>query len=80
MTTSATLDREHAIRAAVHRQLIAAEGAQRLVGAATHEVRTRVEGLVNAEDPLLTVDRREVLVAEVMNTVLGLGVLEPLLG
>jgi len=79
MTTSTTLDREHAIRAAVHRRLIAAEGAEGLVGAAAHEVRARVEGLVNAEDPLLTVDRREVLVAELMNTVLGLGALEPLL-
>ena len=79
MTLSTTLDREHAIRAAVHRQLIAAEGAHGLVGAAAHEVRARVEGLVNAEDPLLTVDRRKVVVAEVMNTVLGLGPLEPLL-
>ena len=79
MTPVGLADRERAIRVAVHRRLVAADGAELLVGAAAPEVRTRVEGLVAAEDPLLAVDRREVLVAELLNIVMGLGPLEPLL-
>ena len=73
------VDREQAVRVAVHRRLVAADGAELLVGASAHDVRARVEGLVVAEDPLLAVDRRALLVADLLNTVMGLGALEPLL-
>jgi pilus assembly protein CpaF len=73
------VDREQAVRHAVHRRLVAADGAELLVGASAHDVRARVEGLVAAEDPLLAVDRREVVVTDLLNTVMGLGALEPLL-
>ncbi|MEP6625489.1 MAG: ATPase, T2SS/T4P/T4SS family, partial [Acidimicrobiia bacterium] len=71
--------REESIRTAVHRRLLGSEGAEQLVGAPIDDVRARVENLVAAEDPLLTQDRREVLVTDLMDTVRGLGALEPLL-
>ena len=79
MTLIQTADRERAVRTAVHRRLVASDGAEALVRASSHEVRDRIANLVAIEDPLLAVDRRELLVAEVLNDVMGLGVLEPLL-
>jgi Flp pilus assembly protein, ATPase CpaF len=79
MTLTQTADRERAVRTAVHRRLVASDGAEALVRASSHEVRDRIANLVAIEDPLLAVDRRELLVAEVLNDVMGLGPLEPLL-
>lgn len=79
MTLTQAADRERAVRTAVHRRLVASDGAEALVRASSHEVRDRIANLVAIEDPLLAVDRRELLVAEVLNDVMGLGVLEPLL-
>lgn len=64
---------------AVHRRLLASDGADQLVGAPVGDLRARVEHLVAAEDPLLRRDRREALVGDLLDTVRGLGVLEPLL-
>ena len=79
MTLIQTADRERAVRTAVHRRLVASDGAEALVRASSHEMRDRIANLVAIEDPLLAVDRRELVVAEVLNDVMGLGVLEPLL-
>ncbi len=79
MTTTPVVDREDAIRLAVHKRLLVTEGAELLVEAPLGDVRARVESLVAAEDPLLAKPRRDALVAELLDTVRGLGVLEPLL-
>ena len=79
MTLTEAVDRERAVRTAVHRRLVASDGAEALVRASSLEVRARIASLIAIEDPLLAVDRREWLLAEVLNDVMGLGVLEPLL-
>lgn len=68
-----------AIRSTVHRRLLAAEGAELLVGADPSELRARISALLAMEDPLLAVERRDRLVNSVMDDVVGLGALEPLL-
>jgi pilus assembly protein CpaF len=75
--TEADHDRE--LRAAVHRRLLASDGAETLVGAAPADIRGRIAALLALEDPLLGVARREQLVAAVFDDVVGLGALEPLL-
>ena len=72
-------DRDHELRAAVHRRLLASDAAEALVGAAPAEIRGRIAALLALEDPLLGVARREQLVAAVFDDVVGLGALEPLL-
>ena len=72
-------DRDGALRASVHRRLLASEGAEALVGAGPAELRARIASLLVLEDPLLGVERRERLVAAVFDDVVGLGALEPLL-
>ena len=67
------------LRTTVHRRLLASDGAEALVGATQGDLQIRIASLLAAEDPLLPVDRRNRLVAEVMDDVVGLGVLEPLL-
>lgn len=79
MTMVAVPDRERSVRAAVHRRLVASDGVEALARASAQEVRTRIAGLIAIEDPLLAIDRRELLLEEVLNDVMGLGVLEPLL-
>ena len=70
---------DRSLRSAVHRRLLAADGAESLVGAAPADLRARIAGLLGVEDPLIAMDRRERLIAEVMDDVVGLGALEPLL-
>ncbi|MGZ4797725.1 MAG: CpaF family protein [Acidimicrobiia bacterium] len=67
------------LRNRVHRRLLAGERTEQLVGAGAEELRERIVALVALEDPLLAVDRREQVVAEVLDDVVGLGALEPLL-
>ncbi len=67
------------IRAAVHRRLVESDGAEALLLVPAPEVRRRIANLVAAEHPLLALDRRDQLVGEVLNDVVGLGPLEPLL-
>ena len=76
--TQATL-REQSTRAAVHRRLVEAEGAEALVRASADDVRQRIVGLIACEDPLLSVECRDRVLGQVLNDVTGLGVLEPLL-
>ena len=78
MSMTARLD-DQSLRSAVHRRLLAADGAESWVGAAPADLRARIAGLLGVEDPLIAMDRRERLVAEVMDDVVGLGALEPLL-
>lgn len=70
---------DQSLRSAVHRRLLAADGAESLVGATPADLRARIAGLLGVEDPLIAMDRRERLIAEVMDDVVGLGALEPLL-
>ncbi|MBK5289445.1 MAG: CpaF family protein [Acidimicrobiia bacterium] len=70
---------EASIRAAVHRRLVESDGAEALLRVPAPEVRRRIANLVASEHPLLAMDRREQLVGEVLNDVVGLGPLEPLL-
>jgi pilus assembly protein CpaF len=71
--------RDHVLRAAVHRRLLASDGAETLVGAPSSELRARIAALLVLEDPLLDVERRERLVTAIVDDVVGLGALEPLL-
>ncbi len=75
--SSAVEDRT--LRATVHRRLLAADGAEQLVGASVDELRGRISALLTVEDPLLALDRRARLVDAVVDDVVGLGALEPLL-
>lgn len=79
MTMTQPTDREQATRLAVHRRLVASDGAEALVRASSDDVRQRIAALIAVEDPLLSVDRRELVLGQVLNDVMGLGVLEPLL-
>jgi pilus assembly protein CpaF len=82
MTRPAATDetvRDEALRASVHRRLLASEGTEALVGASPSELRSRIAALLALEDPLIGVDRRDRLIAAVVDDVVGLGVLEPLL-
>ncbi len=79
MTTATTTEREQATRIAVHQRLVASDGAEALVRASSDDVRRRIATLIATEDPLLSVDRRELVLDQVLNDVMGLGVLEPLL-
>ena len=79
MTAMPVADREHTLRAAVHRQLVAADGAEALIGAPAAEVERRIEHLLAVEDPLLAMECRRRLVTDLMHDVMGLGALEPLL-
>jgi pilus assembly protein CpaF len=80
VTTRRTVDeQDRVLRAAVHRRLLAADGAEALVGAAPADLRARIAALLVLEDPLLGVDRRERLADAVVDDVVGLGALEPLL-
>jgi pilus assembly protein CpaF len=72
-------ERDGALRAAVHRRLLAADGAEALVGAAPAELRARIAALLVLEDPLLDLERRHRLADAVLDDVVGLGALEPLL-
>jgi pilus assembly protein CpaF len=71
--------RDRDLRGTVHRRLLACDGAETLVGAAPAELRARVAALLALEDPLLDVERRDRLVAAIVDDVVGLGALEPLL-
>lgn len=71
--------REQATRQAVHRRLVESDGAESLVQASSDDVRQRIAGLIACEDPLLSVECRDRVLAQVLNDVTGLGVLEPLL-
>ncbi len=73
----AGIDRD--LRSAIHRRLLAADGADALVHATPEELRTRIGGLVDLERPLLALEDRARLVAAVLDDVVGLGALEPLL-
>jgi pilus assembly protein CpaF len=82
MTVSARADeadRDRSLRSAVHRSLLASDGAEALVGASTAELRSRIAALLALEDLLLDVERRARLVDAVVDDVVGLGALEPLL-
>ena len=79
MSTFTLEDGDRALRAAVHRRLLASDGAEALVHAAPGVLRDRIGALLALEDPLLPVERRERLVAAVFDDVVGLGALEPLL-
>ncbi len=70
---------DRTLRATVHRRLLAADGAEHLIGASVDELRGRISALLAVEDPLLALDRRERLVDAVVDDVVGLGALEPLL-
>ncbi len=76
---TAVIESDVAIRAAVHRRLVESDGAAALLHVPTPEVRIRIAQLVASEHPLLALDRRERLVGEVLNDVVGLGPLQPLL-
>jgi pilus assembly protein CpaF len=78
-TAPARADRDAALCATVHRQLLASDGAEALVGSAPEELRARIAALLVLEDPLLDGERRDRLVAAVVDDVVGLGALEPLL-
>jgi pilus assembly protein CpaF len=73
------VDRDQVLRSAVHRRLLASEGAEVLVGAAPADLRARIAAFLVLEDPLLGGERRDRLVAAVFDDVVGLGALEPLL-
>jgi pilus assembly protein CpaF len=72
-------DADRTLCTAVHRRLLASEGAESLVDAPAALVRDRIAGLLALEDPLLGTDRRERLVRVIFDDVVGLGALEPLL-
>jgi pilus assembly protein CpaF len=72
-------DRDAALCATVHRRLLASDGAEALVGSTPAELRARIAALLVLEDPLLDGERRDRLVAAVVDDVVGLGALEPLL-
>jgi hypothetical protein len=74
-----TADADQDVRAAVHRRLLATEGAEALVAATPDELRGRIAALVALERPLLGAHERDRLVAGVLDDVVGLGALEPLL-
>jgi pilus assembly protein CpaF len=72
-------DRDAALCATAHRRLLASDGAETLVDSTPEELRARIAALLVLEDPLLDADRRDRLVAAVVDDVVGLGALEPLL-
>ena len=79
MTLTQPTRREQSTRAAVHRRLVESDGAEALVRASSADVRQRIAGMIACEDPLLSVECRDRVLAQVLNDVTGLGVLEPLL-
>ena len=79
MTLTQPTGREQATRVAVHRRLVESDGAEALVRASSDDVRQRIAGMIASEDPLLSVECRDRVLAQVLNDVTGLGVLEPLL-
>lgn len=79
MTLTQPTGREQATRVAVHRRLVESDGAEALVRASSDDVRQRIAGMIACEDPLLSVECRDRVLAQVLNDVTGLGVLEPLL-
>ncbi len=75
----ASADTDRALAESVHRRLVTSDAAEALVAAAPAELHDRVVALVALEAPLLALERRERIVASVLDDVVGLGALEPLL-
>ena len=78
MTLTEPTGREQATRQAVHRLLVESDGAETLVRASSADVRQRIAGLIACEDPLLPVECRDRVLAQVLNDVVpkALGLLD----